>query len=217
MEQIRVYIPNLIQRTDRKSSIIKQFEGKKVFDVYIICPVYDEVAHNSLWKTFYDIVRKEAEMKSEFFIFCEDDHVFTKEYSEQFLLKQIFLAKELGADILSGGMSWHDMVLQVKNDLFWVNRFNGMQFTIIFQHFYEKILLSDRDADRITDNFLSTLTDSIFVTFPYISIQKEFGYSDVTKGNNEEGYVKGLFEKTENSLAILNKVRNYYGKSFNGL
>lgn len=170
-----------------------------------------------MWKTFYDIVRKEAEMKSEFFIFCEDDHVFTKEYSEQFLLKQICLAKELGADILSGGMSWHDMVLQVKNDLFWVNRFNGMQFTIIFQHFYEKILLSDRDADRITDNFLSTLTDSIFVTFPYISIQKEFGYSDVTKGNNEEGYVKGLFEKTENSLAILNKVRNYYGKSFNGL
>lgn len=217
MEHIRVYIPNLIQRTDRKSSIIKQFEGKNIFDVHIICPVYDEVAHNSLWKTFYDIVRKEAETKSEFFIFCEDDHVFTKEYSEQFLLKQICLAKALGADILSGGMSWHDMVLQVKDDMFWVNRFNGMQFTIIFQQFYEKILSTDRDADCITDNFLSTLTDSIFVTFPYISIQKEFGYSDVTKGNNEEGYVKGLFEKTENSLVILDKVRSYYGRAFIGL
>lgn len=214
MQKISVYIPNLPQRMERKKSITEQFEGKDLFDVNVVYPIPDKVASNSLWRTFFGVVEKESENGSDFFIFCEDDHVFTDEYTDAFLLDRIKEADEIEADVLSGGVSWMRDALQVRDHLFWMERFNGMQFTVIYKRFYDKILATQYDETQkyVTDVFLSTLSDSIFVMFPYISVQKEFGYSDVTKKNNKEGYVESLFEKTEKTLTILNKVRNHYGK-----
>lgn len=214
MKKIKIYTPNLPQRTERKKSITEQFEGKDLFDVNIVCPIPDKVASNSLWRTFFGVVEKERENSSDFFIFCEDDHVFTDEYTDAFLLDRIKEADGMEADILSGGVSWMRDALQVRDHLFWMERFNGMQFTVIYKRFYDKILATQYDETQkyVTDVFLSTLSDSIFVMFPYISVQKEFGYSDVTTKNNKEGYVESLFEKTEKTLTILNKVRNHYGK-----
>lgn len=214
MKKIKIYTPNLPQRTERKKSITEQFEGKDLFDVNIVCPIPDKVASNSLWRTFFGVVEKECENGSDFFIFCEDDHVFTDEYTDAFLLDRIKEADGMEADILSGGVSWMRDALQVRDHLFWMERFNGMQFTVIYKRFYDKILATQYDETQkyVTDVFLSTLSDSIFVMFPYISVQKEFGYSDVTTKNNKEGYVESLFEKTEKTLTILNKVRNHYGK-----
>ena len=214
MQKISVYTPNLPQRTERKKSITEQFEGKDLFDVNVVCPIPDKVASNSLWRTFFGVVEKESENGSDFFIFCEDDHVFTDEYTDAFLLDRIKEADGMEADILSGGVSWMRDALQVRDHLFWMERFNGMQFTVIYKRFYDKILATQYDETQkyVTDVFLSTLSDSIFVMFPYISVQKEFGYSDVTEKNNKEGYVESLFEKTEKTLTILNKVRNHYGK-----
>lgn len=214
MNKIKVYIPNLENRQDRRASIIKQFNKKNIFEINIIRPTYDRYAHKSLWKTFYDIVKKESQLNSDFFIFCEDDHVFTKFYNDSFLLEQIKIAEYLGADILSGGMSWFEAPLQVRDNIFWVDKFNGMQFTVVFNKFYHSILSSKRDNDFITDIHISALSDYKFVLYPYISIQKEFGYSDVTPQNNKAGYVRGMFKKSENKLYILNKVSKYYDKSF---
>ena len=216
MQNISVYIPNLPQRTERRASIVEQFDRKDLFKINLVCPVFDETASNSLWRTFYNIVQKEKDSGSDFFIFCEDDHVFTDEYSEAFLLDRIREADEMGTDLLSGGVSWMRDSLQVREHLFWMERFNGMQFTIVFKRFYDRILAIDYDENKkyVTDAFLSTLSDSIFVMHPYISVQKEFGYSDVTEKNNEKGYVQSLFEKTDKTLCILKKVRNHYGKSF---
>ena len=130
------------------------------------------------------------------------------------MLEQIKIAEYLGADILSGGMSWFETPLQVRDNIFWVDKFNGMHFTVVFNKFYHSILSSKRDNDFITDIHISALSDSKFVLYPYISIQKEFGYSDVTPQNNKAGYVRGMFKKSENKLYILNKVSKYYDKSF---
>lgn len=120
----------------------------------------------------------------------------------------------MGADLLSGGVSWMRDSLQVRENLFWIERFTGMQFTVVFKRFYDKILAIKYDENQkyVTDSFLSMLSDSIFVMHPYISVQKEFGYSDVTEKNNKEGYVQSLFERTDKTLCILKKVRNHYGK-----
>jgi hypothetical protein len=214
MQEISVYIPNLPQRTERRASIMEQFGGRNLFDINLVRPVSDKVASNSLWRTFCHIVQKEKEGGSDLFIFCEDDHVFTDEYSDAFLLDRIKEADGMEADMLSGGVSWMRNSLQVRERLFWVEQFNGMQFTVIYKRFYEKILATQYDETQkyISDIFLSTLSDSIFVMFPYISVQKEFGHSDVTEKNNKAGYVESLFEKTEKTLTILKKVRNHYGK-----
>ena len=65
-------------------------------------------------------------------------------------------------------------------------------------------------SDDITDFHISSNSDNIFVTYPFFSVQKEFGYSDVTSFNNKEGYVDGLFKGTSIGLDILDKVRTFY-------
>ena len=59
-----------------------------------------------------------------------------------------------------------------------------------------KIVLNKYTEQTITDICLSNLSSNIFVMWPFISVQKEFGYSDVTFFNNTPNYVGKLFEKT---------------------
>lgn len=209
--RMRVYAPNMPTRHDRRQSIEAQFKEKKDFKLTILSPEQAQEGYKSLWKTFIKIVQTECRLNSPYFIFCEDDHVFTENYDLQFLMNNIMEADAMEADILSGGISWMKEPLQVRNHLFWVKGFNGMQFTIIFNRFYNKILSATRNGDdHVTDIYLSELSDSIFVMFPFISIQKEFGYSDVTVSNKENGYVSSLFYGAENRLRLLNKVKLYY-------
>lgn len=209
--RIRVYVPNMPARKDRRESIVSQFEGKSNFDLTILTPVPAPEGHTSLWMTFLEVVKKEKDLNSPFFVFCEDDHVFTEDYNFQYLGKNIIEANTMKADVLSGGVSWLKDSLQVRDNLFWVDKFNGMQFTVVYNRFYDKILSTAQEGyDHITDFYLSTLSDSIFVMFPYISIQKEFGYSDVTSSNKVVGHVDSLFLGTRNRLKLLNKVKKYY-------
>lgn len=121
------------------------------------------------------------------------------------------VARSLGADLLSGGVSWMDMPVQCHGHLFWLDKFNGMQFTVIFRRFYDAILKAgDSSAGQTTDVFLSRITDNIFVTYPFIAIQKDFGYSDVTPANSETGYVEKLFKETSCELRKLDKVRRFF-------
>jgi hypothetical protein len=62
----------------------------------------------------------------------------------------------------------------------------------------------------ITDISLSTITENKFVIYPYISTQKEFGYSDVTSANTQDGYVDSIFEASMSRFEKMNKVRKYY-------
>ncbi len=210
---INVYVPNLKKRTDRKESVQAQYMGKDEFKLHIVPAIEHSNGAWGLWQTFYRIVSKEAEKNTPFFIFSEDDHVFTDCYTFDFLFKNIEDADSLDADLLSGGMSWFENPIQMTNSLFWVKAFNGMQFTIIFRRFYSTILSCRTDVGHVTDAFLSGLSENIFVIFPYISTQADFGYSDVTIRNNLKGHVPALFRNTLKRLQRLDKVRQFYHQS----
>lgn len=207
---IPVYIPNLEFRKDRRESVVAQFSGREEFEVHIVPAIKHSNGAWGLWQTFYQIVSLATEKKYPFFIFCEDDHIFSDNYDTEFLKESIKEADSLGADLLSGGMSWIDCPVQVTERLFWVKAFNGMQFTIIFKRFYHTILTFSNKKGYITDSFLSGLSDNIFVLYPYISTQADFGYSDVTSKNNIRGRVPSLFKNTLLQLEKLNKVRLFY-------
>ena len=208
--KINVYGPNLPQRTERKASILQQFAGKDLYDVHLIVPLKRPTPSTSLWHTFVDIVNKEAQTDADYFIFCEDDHMFTDCYSESLLTHCIEEAKSLGSDILSGGFSWYEMPIQVSENLFWVKNFTGMLFTVVYRKFFPTILESDVQGAHTLDLYLSTLSDDILVMSPYISVQKEFGYSDVTSKNSTAGRIDGLFRERNTTLNILRKVRNTF-------
>lgn len=209
-DKISVYAPNLINRGDRRSSLEAQFSGKEEFDLTIVTPFKCKNGEWSLWQTFYGIVEQEAAKKSEYFIFCEDDHVFTPNYSFGKLVDAIRQANAIGADILSGGMSWLRTPVQVSDCLFHVECFNGFQFTVVFSRFYETILSHYTNDGYVTDKFISEISEKIFVMYPYISIQADFGYSDVTRQNNVAGRVPRMFRNMQNWLHKLNKARTVY-------
>lgn len=208
--RINVFAINLANRTDRKQHIISQFEGKPEFCLTVVTAFEHKIGAYGLWQTVRQVVSTEAVKQTDCFILCEDDHAFTEHYSADLMCQCINNAVRFGADILSGGYSWFADAIQVSDHLFWADRFNGLQFTIIFRKFYQAILDADFGETVITDIFLSSITQNKFVIYPYISVQKEFGYSDVTSTNNVVGYVKGLFDFSENKLKTLVKVRNYY-------
>ena len=207
---IPVHIVNLKARSDRRMSILKEFCTKNLFDITIHEPISHPIGSYSLWKTFRNIVSVCKNEQNPYFIFCEDDHVFTKDFSESTLISNIQTAQRYHADILLGGVSWFDLPIQCEYNLFYVDEFNGMQFSVIFESFYDTILTYEDSEDTVTDICISNISANIFVMWPFLSIQKEFGYSDVTSFNNTPNYVECLFKKTFKEFSILDKVKRYY-------
>lgn len=205
-----VYIVNLPQRTDRREHILAQFYDRLEFNVHIKTPVVHTIGAVSLWLTLRDIVKEEKEKDSPYFILCEDDHTFTNAYSAELLEKCIMRADSLQADILSGGVSWFSSAVKNDDSLFWIERFTGMQFTVIYNRFYDQLLKSAYDDLVVTDFHISEMTQRKLMIYPYISVQSEFGYSDVTKQNNDSGYVEKIFHAAINRFEVLNKVAEHY-------
>ncbi len=212
MKRLNVYILNMPQRKERKVSVGREFEKKKeLFKTTFVCPVENKNPRVSHWHTFLQLVAKAKQQGLPGFVFCEDDHVFTSDFDESLFSDTVGEADMLGADILLGGVSWMDAPVQVRKHLFWLNRFNGTQFVIVFSRFYDRILSSQYDERRVvTDFHISSNSENIFVAYPFFSVQKEFGYSDVTPFNDRDGYVDGLFKATSNGLRIMDKVRSFY-------
>lgn len=206
---IPVFAANLACRTDRRKSLEHQFEGRTEFELHIVEAIEDSDGAWGLWQTFCSIVEQEKEKGTPYFIFCEDDHVFTSCYEWPVLKECIAEAQHRGADLLSGGMSATEAVVQRTEHLFQVKGFTGMQFTVVFERAYDTIL-SDRTRKCILDRHLAEVCPRVFVTYPFISIQQEFGYSDVTANNNQTGRVSKLFEYAQASLKVLTKVRRHF-------
>lgn len=209
-EKIHVYAVNLAARTERRDSIISEFEGREEFELHIVPAIEHRNGPYGLWQTFYGIVEEQERQGSDFFIFCEDDHAFTEAYSKDLFFQHIQLAQSLDADLLSGGMSVCRNPVEVAPGMFWVSWFNGMQFTVMFRRCYSKILAAKTSEGYAVDIQLSYLAKRKYVMAPYISVQREFGYSDATAINEEEGRITRFFQKNEILLAKLHKVRNHY-------
>lgn len=208
---IDVYIPNLPQRTDRRKSIEAQYSGRTEYSLHLLTPVPDVTPTHSLWKTFVSVVKLEREKRTNFFVFGEDDHVFTEDYSFDFLLTCIKEADQLQADTLSGGLGWVSTPMQVSERLFWLHRFNGMQFTVVFKRFYDRIIQVAEEANGYTlDWKLSEISDRNFCMYPEISRQQEFGYSDLSVSNARKGFLDIAFSEVSDHLTTLNKVWNHF-------
>lgn len=217
MKTISVYALNLPKRQDRLQSILQQFRGKSEFDFKVISVIQHQIGAYGQWRNFVDLVQQEEKKNSEYFIFCEDDHVFTKDYNFKYLQDCINEAENLKADILCGGVGFVRDAIQCTSNLYWMNVFNGMQFTIVFNRFYKEIIQSDTNEGFISDIYLSEISDSKFVMYPFISLQKEFGYSDITEKNKQKGYLQKCFQHTQKKIEIVKKVRTFYQQNIHGV
>lgn len=216
MKKLKVFVINLTRRQDRKVHILSEFSRYPGFDLTIVPAIEHDIGSWGLWQTIKGIITNAKQLEEDYIILCEDDHVFTEDFNVSTLVDQIDRLECEKADILLGGASWFETVYPVAEDLFWIKKFNGLQFTVIFRNFYESLLTLELSQGQNADIMMSILTDRAFVCYPYISKQKEFGYSDVTSRNAEEGYVESIFSYRMEKLRQLNKVAKYYKKISNG-
>ncbi|WP_341841538.1 hypothetical protein [Chitinophaga caseinilytica] len=207
---IPAFIINLKKRDDRRQHALAQFAGKPEFTPVIVEAREHASGAVGLWDTILEILSSRAEQASEYVLICEDDHLFTENYSPELLHTCIIEARERQADILVGGPSWFENAFHASDNLFWVEKFTGFQFVVVFRKFIPQILEADFGTGNVADLFISRLTDAKFFIAPFVSVQQSFGYSDVTSRNDTPGRVDELYVNAIAKVNILDTVAGFF-------
>ena len=66
----------------------------------------------------------------------------------------------------------------------------------------------------MVDEYLGKIIPNKVVIHPFISIQKEFGYSDITKGNERVGQIGKYFDDADLRLKTYEHIVKKYEKAF---
>ncbi|MGJ1195097.1 hypothetical protein ACR777_02370 [Sphingobacterium spiritivorum] len=205
---IPTYVINIPKRKDRIAYIIDQFKGKREFDLYFIEASDHPIDAVGLWMTICRIINIAIEKNEDVIILCKDDHEFTNDYDPDKFIASIYEAYRLQASFLLGGiLGGFSNIFPLQSGLFWLDAFFGAQFVVVFSNSYKKILEEPFSDQDFVDEKLSEMTSNKFVIFPMISVQKEFGYSDMATNDNMEGYHRFL---TQSIMSRMNKINEIY-------
>jgi GR25 family glycosyltransferase involved in LPS biosynthesis len=212
--KIPTYVINIKTREDRLFHIEREFKDRGEFDVHITEAITHKFGNLGLWHSIKQIVDEAFKANLDYVLICEDDHLFTADYNSETIFAAISEAQNNLADVLFGGVSWFEDAIQISDKLFSVKKFSGTQFTIVFKKFYQILLDAKFGPQDIADGKMSQLSDSMFFMSPFISVQKEFGYSDATHMNHGTQRVQSLFFQSAVRAKIINNVRKHYSKSY---
>lgn len=206
---IPTYVINLPERSERLNHIMEQFKDKPEFTVTYIEACRHTVGAVGLWLSIRKVIELGIRNEDDVLLICEDDHIFSQSYTKTSFLENVIEAHQKGVDILSGGTGGgFGCALPVSVSRFWVNHFLSTQFIVIYSKFFQKILEAPFDNSVTSDNLLSQLTSNKMIIFPFISTQKDFGYSDVTPIHNHyQGLVTKMFE---NATLRLERIQKAY-------
>jgi GR25 family glycosyltransferase involved in LPS biosynthesis len=182
---IPTYVINLSERTERLAHIKQEFLSKKEFDVQIIEACKHEVGALGLWLSIRKVIEVAISNDDDVIVICEDDHQFTKDYSKEYLIKNIIEAHAEGACFLSGGTGKFANAIPITSNRYWVYHCLSTQFVVVYKKFFQQILDEPYDDKIIADLAYSQMTYNKMVLYPFISIQKDFGYSDITGSHKD--------------------------------
>lgn len=204
---ISTYIINLKERTERRCHSEAEFGGKAEFNIRFIDAVKHPNGAVGLWQSIVQAVKISVERNDDVMIICEDDHLFTPHYTKEHLFAAIDNARKKRAELLLGGIGNFGFAVPAAADCYWVDWFWSTQFTIIFKPLFETIIGYDFKNSDTADVLLSRIVTEKYVMYPFISIQKDFGYSDVTSANNEKvTQIVDLFVKSDLRLKKLHRI-----------
>lgn len=144
-------------------------------------------------------------------IICEDDHTFTQDYSRDYLFANIIEAEEQHVELLSGGIGGFGHAVPVSANRYWVDWFWCTQFIVIFKPLFNKILEYDFQDNDTADGVLSVIAKNKMTVYPFLSIQTDFGYSDVTASNDRfKGLISQHFQETDKRLAMIHNISHHF-------
>lgn len=214
-KQIPAYVINLEKRADRREHVIREFEGRGEFSVRLVNAIEHNEGHIGLNLTVKKILEAALEAGHPYILLCEDDHVFTDNYSPASFKRQIRFAQRREADMLLGGVSWLTSPIKLPDALFRVEMFMGTQFVVLFRSYFKRLLevidLNVGSSSRSLDLCMTLSADNKYLVYPFISVQKDFGYSDATvQRDHSQVKVSQYFENTGEEMVLLNKLFSFY-------
>ena len=207
---IPVYVNNLPERKDRLESVKSTFEGRDEFELHIMQSIKKDRGADGLWESIKNVIRLVIEGDDEVVIICEDDHVFTSDYDRNLFLKNVVEAGRQGCQVLYGGIGNYHNAVPVSEHRFWIDWSWCAQFMVVYRPAFVVILNAKFGPNDVADEFLSVLLPNKMTFFPFISVQREFGYSDVTFSNNKAGTMTRYFVGTTKGLAMLKRIQKHY-------
>lgn len=208
---IPTYVINLPERTDRRKSVEEQFKNKNEFELHIVEATKHTIGAVGLWKSITSIIREVVQKgEDDVIIICEDDHVFTENYQRDKFLDQVMRGAQLGTQILFGGIGGFGKAVPIESEFFWIDWNWCTQFMVIYQSAFDKILNARFTENDVADEFLGKIIPNKVVIHPFISIQKEFGYSDITKGNEKIWQISKYFDNADLRLKTYERIIKKY-------
>jgi glycosyl transferase family 25 len=208
------YVINLKERKDRLKHIHEQFSGKSEFDLHIVEASTGENGAVGLWNSMVKVVEMAIQGEEDVILMCEDDHTFTPFYNRDFLFRNILEANEQGVELLSGGIGGFNHAVPLTANRYWIDSHWCTQFLILYKPIFSKIQAVNFKNTDTADGILSQLTSHKMVLYPFVSVQTDFGYSDITPRNNgERGLIEEYFRKTAARLEKYKKVYDQYLKN----
>ncbi len=201
---IPVYVINMKNREERRLHIFQEFQNKKEFEYNLVEASVHPIGAVGLWNSMICCIKTAKSKGDDVIVICEDDHFFTKYYSPGLLFKEITEAYAQSAEILSGGIGGFGQAIPVGGGRYRVDWFWSTQFIVVFSSMFDKMLnYSFQDTDT-ADGVISRIATNKMVIYPFISEQKDFGYSDVTQSNMEQkGIVREYFMRASKRLEYI--------------
>lgn len=205
---ISTYIINLPERVERRAHMEEQFKGRDEFGLIWVEACRHTLGTVGLWQSIRKAIGMAVENDDDVIVLCEDDHYFTEHYSRDILMQQVMEAHRQGAQLLIGGIGGFGAAFPVAPSRYWIDWYWSNQFLIIYKSAYQ-IILDYQFKDKDTaDGVLSELFPNKMAIHPFISRQKNFGYSDVTLINQKNPhYIENYFNLSD---ARLEKIRRAY-------
>lgn len=162
----------LLRENQRR--IQDQFLGKQEFQVFIEEMPVCESEERRRWQGICNAVRKAIAADDDAIIICQDDCIFSEDYSTEYLLKNIVEAHSQGAGILLGGVTRFSHAMPLTANRFWVNSFWRAPCAVLYKKVFQTILDEPFDETAFVDDVLSEITSNKMVLFPFICADKDF-------------------------------------------
>ena len=182
---IKTYIiSNKDRRPDRYADVTEQFSNRSEFDVQVTqCVFLDDNRRYGLWLSMMNCIADAKENGYDKCILVEDDAYFTDYYNENTFLKYVNYCENNGYDILHGGIYGTSNPIRNADfpDLWDISWCWSTHFIVIYKDCYDKLLHYNFDlAHDVADGVLNKLHLKRAVMYPFMVIQKDYGYTDIT-------------------------------------
>ena len=144
-------------------NLYMEFQGHPEFELHPIGEKWD-------WSIFRHVLEQVSQKdEDDAIIICHEGHRFTEVYQSCSFFRVLLECSELGTEMLLGGCRDFSNLVPVSPRLYWVDKYEGCNFIVLFRRAYHTLLnLSLNDCESL-DEVLSRVLSNKLLIVPFIS------------------------------------------------